>query len=290
MTIFKTIGLIAKYGDERVKNTLEALITYLGSRQLSMLIDIASTPVLPDHGLTAADMATLGEECDLIIVIGGDGTMLQAARNLASYRVKMLGINLGRLGFLTDISPNEMTEQLELIMDGDFQEEKRSLLYSEVYRDGERLCQVEALNDVVIHKYHMAHMFAFETRIDGQLVNKQRADGLIVSTPTGSTAYALSGGGPIIHPSLDAILLVTVCPHTLTNRPVVVRGDSRIVLHLTEDQNIEAQLTCDGQLRQTLQPDDQVHIRKDNYITLVHPSDHEYYETLRTKLNWGNVW
>jgi len=227
-------------------------------------------------------------KCDLVIVVGGDGTLLKAARLLVDMDVRILGINLGRLGFLTDVSRHEMEARLDEIFAGRFQEESRFLLRAVVVRNGEETMHGDALNDVVLQKWNVARLIQFDTHIDGLFVTTQRADGLIVSTPTGSTAYALSGGGPILHPSLNAIALVPICPHTLSNRPIVVDAMSTVEIVVCDGQQTSAQLTFDGQTASALEPGDRVVIRrKDRPVRLIHPPDHDYFATLRTKLHWA---
>lgn len=240
---------------------------------------------------TIADRENLGKICDLVIVIGGDGTFLSAARSLADCSARVLGINLGRLGFLTDVMPTKMTDCLRDILRGHFDEEKRFLLDTVIIRNDEPIFEMVVLNDVVAHKWHIARLIAFEAYIDSHLVYSQRADGLIVSTPTGSTAYALSSGGPILHPSLNAIALVPICPHTLSNRPIVVGGGSLVEIVMEKDGHAEASVTCDGQTSIDLEPNDKILIQKrDKCLHLIHPEGHDYYTTLRTKLNWDGEW
>ncbi len=214
--------------------------------------------------------------------------MLNAARSLAEHDVWLLGINLGRLGFLTDISRTDIKKYLDEIFAGEYQQEERFMLRATIIRNQEEILEEKALNDVVVHKWKIARLVEYNTYVDGAFVNTQRSDGLIVSTPTGSTAYALSGGGPILHPSLNAIVLVPICPHTLSNRPIAVSGGSRVEIELDKEQDTIAQLTCDGQTTLELRPGDRIIIsRKNRPIRLIHPADHDYYTTLRTKLHWG---
>jgi len=286
--MFKSIGLIAKLDDDRVKQCLQKLIHYLEARHIDIVLDVSSARLLNNTDMKeAANTEALGIRCDLVIVIGGDGTLLRAARLLAKHDMRILGINLGRLGFLTDIYPAEMESDLDSILEGVFNEEKRFLIHAEVYRDGQCLCQSNALNEIVIHRWNMPHLLSLETMIDGYFVYSQRADGLIISTPTGSTAYALSSGGPIIHPSLNALLLVSICPHTLTNRPIVISGDSRLQITLADSQIGQAQLSCDSVLQQEIIPGDRITIEKRQRIRLIHPQGHDHYTILRTKLGWG---
>ncbi len=286
--MFKHVGLIGKPGDERVVTTLKSLIADLQKLPVTLHFDADTARALPSLGLEIADRETLGRACDLVIVVGGDGTFLSAARSLVGHDVRLLGINLGRLGFLADIMPGEMSERIQEILSGHFAEEERSLLRASIVRDGAQVMEVNALNDVVAHKWNIARLIEFETFVNARLVNRQRSDGVIVSTPTGSTAYALSGGGPILYPTLDAIVLVPICPHTLTSRPIVVDGASRIELVMYASQQGEAQLTCDGQTTAELKPGDRIHIRQHEHrLRLIHPPEHDYFATLRAKLHWG---
>jgi len=286
--MFNNIGLIAKRGDTQVKNCLEVLINFLTKRHLNIMLDAPSARLLSQIDLNiAANTEALGNHCDLIIVIGGDGTLLQAARLLAKHDVCLLGVNLGRLGFLTDLSPFEIEKYLGDILDGAFIEEDRFLIDAKVYRNKQGLPYCNALNDIVIHRGTMSHMLTFKTTINGHFVNIQRADGLVVATPTGSTAYALSAGGPLIHPSLNALVLVTICPHTLTSCPLVIDGDSSVQITIDSNQIGQAQLNGDGILCQTLEPGDKIIIEKHQYIRLIHPQGHDHYATLRAKLDWS---
>ncbi|MDX1251725.1 MAG: NAD(+) kinase [Gammaproteobacteria bacterium] len=287
-TVFKTIGLIGKYGDPSVNDTLNALRAHLQARGLHVLLDEDTAKTFPDTRLEIASRQVIGERCDLVIVVGGDGTLLNAARALANTGIPLAGINLGRLGFLADISPDRMIERMEEILRGHYLLEERCLLHSEIKRADQTISGTCAFNDMVVHKWNILRMIEFETYIDGQFVNSQRADGLIVATPTGSTAYALSGGGPILHPTLNAIALVPICPHTLSSRPIVVSGDSHIDIVITDCNHDRAQLTGDGQLSTGLREGDHVHIRKkERPIRLIHPADHDHYQILRAKLRWG---
>ncbi len=285
---FQCVGLIGKYADPSVGDTLQKLSAFLASRNVEVLLDESTARVLPEHGLTVASREEIGERCDLAIAVGGDGTLLAAARSLARHDVPLLGINLGRLGFLTDISPNEFEQKLDEILGGNYMVEERFLLHCSIIRDGEHISESEALNDVVVHKWEVARMIEIETWVNGQFVQILRSDGLIVSTPTGSTAYALSGGGPIMHANLDAIVLVPICPHTMSNRPIVVRGDSLIEVLVREDTHSHAQITCDGQINLGLVSGDQIRIRKaDHRVRLIHPAGHDHFNLLRAKLHWG---
>ncbi|MDG4595155.1 MAG: NAD(+) kinase [Candidatus Contendobacter sp.] len=285
---FHTIGLISKFGDPTGAGTLNQIAAYLRQRQLRVLLDESSARLMPDNGLETASRAVIGEQCDLVVVMGGDGTMLNAARSLVDYEVPILGVNLGRLGFLADVSPSELPHRLEAVLQGHFREARRSLLHAQVLREDHVTGEADALNEVVVHKREVARMIEVDAFLDGRFLNAYRADGLIISTPTGSTAYALAGGGPIIHPGLEAVVLVPICPHTLTHRPIVVKADSVIEVVLNSANTTEAQITCDGQISLAIEPGDHVLIRKKSRkVRLVHPLNHDYFELLRAKLNWG---
>lgn len=285
---FHTIGLISKFGDPTGAGTLNQIAAYLHQRQLRVLLDESSARLIPDNGLETASRTMIGEQCDLVIVMGGDGTMLNAARSLVDYEVPILGVNLGRLGFLADVSPSEIPHRLEAVLQGHFREARRSLLHAQVLREDEVTGEADALNDVVVHKREVARMIEVDAFLDGRFLNAYRADGLIISTPTGSTAYALAGGGPILHPGLEAVVLVPICPHTLTHRPIVVKADSVIEVVLNSANTTEAQVTCDGQISLAIEPGDRILIRKKSRkVRLIHPLNHDYFELLRAKLNWG---
>ena len=224
---------------------------------------------------------------DLVVVVGGDGSLLHAARSLSKYNTPVVGVNRGRLGFLTDISPNDVLHKLGQVLDGDFVFDQRFLLEVEVRSKNQTIYQDIALNDVVLHSGKSVHMIDFELNIDGQYVYRQHSDGLIVSSPTGSTAYALSGGGPIVHPNMDAIVIVPMHPHTLSSRPIVVGGQSEIKV-LIRDNRILPMVSPDGQNSVTLQVGDTVHIRKHPFkLTLLHPPGYDFYAACRTKLRWN---
>ncbi len=286
--VFKSIGLIGKYGDPGVADTLKTLGSYLQARGLRVLLDESTATEVPGHGLETTNRTGIGAQCDLAIVVGGDGTLLNAARSLADSGVPLLGVNLGRLGFLVDVSPTDMIARLDEILAGHYIEDERFLLHSKVYQGDKVLGEGDALNDVVIHKWDVARMIEFETYIDGRRLNTHRADGLIVATPTGSTAYALSGGGPIVHPALSAVVVVPICPHTLSDRPIMIGADSRIDVVIGERNRLQAQVTCDGQHGVKLEPGDRVSIsKKERKVRLIHPAAYDYFAILRAKLHWG---
>ncbi|MDR2878240.1 MAG: NAD(+) kinase [Chromatiales bacterium] len=285
---FNTIGVIGKYIDPGVADTVRMLCRFLSERGREVLLDEETATLVPGHSYATGGRDDIGQRCDLAIVIGGDGTMLHAARSLAEHEVPLVGINLGHLGFLTDIPPTLMAESLELILAGDYTVEERALLRGTVYHKGEEIGAYDALNDLVMHKWDVARMIEIETYIDGRFVSMFRSDGLIVSTPTGSTAYALSAGGPLLHPTLDALLIVPICPHTMSNRPIVVAGSAHIEVVISDRLRDHARLTSDGQTSCALHAGDRIRIAKKNKpIRLIHPAQHDHYNLLRAKLRWA---
>jgi NAD+ kinase len=283
----KTIGIIVKDKSEAVATTLRALHECLTQKSCKILLDTQGEGLLP-RDVQVVDRATLGKQSDLAIVIGGDGTFLSAVRSLVDFNVPLLGVNLGRLGFLADISPNEMLKIMDDILSGNYVEENRFLLKAQVLRDDKVITKAEAFNDVVVHVRDVARMIEFKTWINGQYVNYQRADGIVISTPTGSTAYALSSGGPLLHATLDAIVLVPICPHTLSNRPLVVNADSTIDIVIGENKHATAQVTFDGQSSCDVLAGDKIRItRHPNAVHLIHPANYDYYHILRYKLRWS---
>jgi len=228
----------------------------------------------------------IGAHADLAIVIGGDGTMLNAARRLARYRVPLVGINQGRLGFMTDIARNDMLTGIDDLLDGRFAAENRMLLDAEVIRDGKEIAANQALNEVVVDKGAIGRMIEFALSIDGEFIYNLRSDGLIVSTPTGSTAYSLSSGGPILHPTLTGIALVPLCPHALTNRPIIVNDQANIELRIIQAD--DPRVHFDGQVTLDLLPGDSVRLKRSEYaICFLHPPGYSYFAMLRQKLHWS---
>jgi NAD+ kinase len=259
---FQRIGLIGKFGDPGVGDTLSRLVDFLLARGRSVSVEASCADCLPATEVPLVDRATLAGSVDLAIVVGGDGTMLNAGRSLADAGVPLMGINLGRLGFLADVSPDEMFDQLDRVLNHEYETDTRTLVHAAVHRDGRVVSDSDALNDVVVHKWDIARMIELEVRIGGHLLHTSRSDGLIVSTPTGSTAYALSGGGPILHPGLAALVLVPICPHTLSNRPIVVDDSVEVEILVHDSGPTQAQVTCDGQVNFALQAGDQDHRRR----------------------------
>ena len=286
---FQTIGLIGKPNHPGANTTLVSLYQFLTARKLKVYVEekVAESLALPD--VQVMDLVELGKNCDLAIVVGGDGNMLGAARVLARFGVAVLGVNRGNLGFLTDLSPEDFEVPLAAVLAGNFVTEKRNLLEVEVYRNDCVKSSNSAVNEAVLHADKVAHMIEFEAHINGEFVFSQRSDGLIVSTPTGSTAYSLSGGGPILTPELDAMSLVPMFPHTLSSRPLVVSGTSEIVLKVSPGNDAHLQVSCDSHVILAVMPGDEIRIRKHpKPLKLVHPPGYSYFNVLRNKLGWGS--
>ncbi|MBE0378686.1 MULTISPECIES: NAD(+) kinase [Pseudoalteromonas] len=287
---FKTIGLIGKPNHSGAAATLQRLYTFLNALGFDVLLEQRTGHQLADVPKEKlVKLIELGERADLAIVVGGDGNMLGAARVLARFDVAVIGVNRGNLGFLTDLDPEGFEASLEQVLSGQYIEEKRFLLEVEVYRHAELKSANSAVNEAVLHADKVAHMIEFEAFINNDFVFSQRSDGLIVSTPTGSTAYSLSGGGPILTPELNAISLVPMFPHTLSSRPLVVDADNEVRLKLSLENTDSLQVSCDSHVVLAVLPGDEVLIRKaDKKLRLIHPKNYSYYHVLRTKLNWGS--
>lgn len=287
MSVFHSVGLITKSDDDgQVAQTVQTIHRFLLEQGLDVSLDQSTDPFFELD--ETVPRRRLAEHCDLVIVVGGDGTLLTAARSLADSGIPIVGVNLGRLGFLVDVLPDTLTEHLGEILAGRYTEDQRFLVDAEVIRDGELVRSGVALNDVVLRIKNVVRMIEFETWVDGVFVNIQRADGVVVSTPTGSTAYALSGGGPILHPSLEALLLLPICPHTMSSRPLVVPADCEVEIRICQHIQEIGQVVCDGQNNIDVAAGDRVRIRrKEQRIRLLHPADYDYYHILREKLHWG---
>lgn len=287
---FRTIGIIAKPNAERVSATLNAIYAHLSRRGFKILLEEASCRLLANAPAASACPAqTLGQECDVVIAVGGDGTLLNTVRTTAGFETPVIGVNLGRVGFLVDISPEQALTKLDEILAGRYLVEERILLRAQILRCGQVIREELAVNEVVVHRWITPSMIEIITHINGRFLNSQRADGLIVSTPTGSTAYALSGGGPILYPTLNAIELVPINPHTLTNRPIVIAGDSEVEIAFGTAKEMRAEVSCDNISIPEVRFDDHIRICKaDKPFKLLHPVDYDFFEILRAKLNWSN--
>jgi NAD+ kinase len=287
--VYNTIGLIGKPNHEGASATITALYQFLTEQDYKVLIESSVASSINIDKLAINTLIEIGEQADLAIVVGGDGYMLGAARVLSCFNIGVIGVNRGNLGFLTDLSPDELIEPLKEILNGKSRSEQRFVIEAEVYRHGKLKSSNSAVNEAVLHAGKVASMIEFEVYIDGSFMFSQRSDGLIVSTPTGSTAYSMSAGGPILTPNLNALSLVPMFPHTLTSRPIVVDGNSEIKLVLANENYENLQVSCDGHVILAVMPGDEVIIRKSEYtLRLIHPLNHDYFNVLRSKLSWGN--
>ncbi|MYB89395.1 MAG: NAD(+) kinase [Proteobacteria bacterium] len=289
MSAFTNIGIISKPDDPLISDTVRALYRYLSERSLHISVDDVTASLIDQYSVGASSSEEIAQSSNLVIVVGGDGTLLYAAHSMIEKGIPLLGVNLGRLGFLAEVAPKDMERELDAILAGKFIEERRFVLQTTLVRDGVTHRVAHAVNDVVVHAMQMVRMIEIETRVDGQLLDTLRADGYIVSTPTGSTAYALSGGGPILHPSLGAIVLVPICPHTLSNRPVVVDAGSRIELVLArQNPRNSALASVDGQINLAFEPGDLLTIQKASHeLRLIQPRNYDYFKVLQEKLRWN---
>jgi len=283
----RTCALVGRYTDARVAETVHALLPHLKSRGVQVLAS-ESAAGLEAPDVTRVPEAAIGARADLVIAIGGDGTLLYAARLVARHGVPLLGVNRGRLGFLTDVMPQDMLPSVDAALAGTLQADERPLLAAQLHGAGGGLAQSLALNDVVMQKHDTGRTLDFETRVDQRYVNTHDGDGIIVASATGSTAYALSCGGPIIEPQLEALVIAPICAHTLSDRPIVVSSRSVIEVVLLPRPDTQANVACDGMRLGALMPGDRLEVRAARErVTLLHPAGHEYYKLLRSKLHWG---
>jgi NAD+ kinase len=288
-TPFKTIGIIGKPSDIRIAETLSGLYDYLTHHQYAVYVADDSIQFIKNGNVASCSIDRLGLYCDLVIAVGGDGTFLAAARAIVQYNIPLIGINLGRLGFLVDISPNELPAKLHHILLGHYSEEKRYLLRAKIVRDEQVIHEETAVNEVSILRWVTPSMIEIVTKIDNVFLNSQRSDGLIISTPTGSTAYSLSAGGPILYPSLNALVLVPLNPHTLSNRPIVIHDTAEIEISFCQTKQINALVTCDHIEIPDVLISDKILIKKDPLpIRILHPEGHDFFQILRNKLNWSS--
>lgn len=293
---YATVAIIGKPGASGIGRTLLELAAFLQStgRRVVFETDTAQSLAEQQAGPPALDAALkgaldaqqIGEQADLAVVVGGDGTMLGIARQLAPFKVPLIGVNQGRLGFMTDIPSEDMLPALADMLEGQVQSEQRTLLEGKVLRNGQSIFEALSFNDVVVSRGTGAGMVELRVDVDGHFMYNQRSDGLIVATPTGSTAYALSAGGPLLHPRLGGMVLVPIAPHALSNRPIVVPDDSEIVITVVAGRNVS--VNFDMQSLALMEHDDQVLIRRSRHsITFLHPRNWSYYHTLREKLHWN---
>lgn len=283
---FQTVALIGKYMNPEIREQILTLAGFLAERNVDIFIEETTARQSEIRDYTTVHIDAIGAYADLAVVLGGDGTMLTVARALLDSNIPLVGVNRGRFGFLTDLRSESMLDAMAGILAGEFNIEQRILLSATILRKGEIVSEGHAMNDVVVNKSGLARLIELEIHIDGQFVHRQRSDGLILATPTGTTAYALSAGGPILHPTLDAIALVPICPHTLSNRPIAINSASRVEVTLVQAE--DARVHFDGQLQLSLLQGDQVLVRRaEKTISLLHPLGHSHYDMLRKKLHWG---
>ena len=284
--MFEHIGLIAKRDDPGVGPTVLRVASYLAERNVAVSVDsMASAFLGRDDAMTRTE---LGKSCNACIVVGGDGTLLDAARAVTAFETPIIGINRGRLGFMVDVLPDEFSVALNQIFDGNGIRDERLMLEASLVINGQAQAPFLALNDVVVRNQAFARMVEFDTRVGGRFVTSHRADGIVIATPTGSTAYALSGGGPIVHPGINAITLVPICSHTLSDRPLVIGAGEELEVVIGGTHDTEALVTWDGQERHALAGGDKVVIRAAKQkMVMIHPPGYDYFNILRTKLRWG---
>ena len=282
----RTAALIGKYRSPEVAESLRVLSAFLRERGVRVLIEEGTAASAGAAGFDVASYEAIGEEADVAVVLGGDGTMLHSARRLAETDVPLVGVNQGRLGFMTDIARQDMLGSMEDLLAGRFKAEQRFLLDAEVLRGGLRVFQTLALNDVVVNKGDIGRMIEMKVEVDGEFLYVLRADGMIVATPTGSTAYALSANGPILQPSIAGIAVVPLCPHALSNRPITISDKSRVDLTLVPPH--DGRVHFDGQARFDARAGDCVRIERSSHsVTLLHPPGYSYFAMLREKLHWS---
>lgn len=285
---FNTVAIIGKFmhkpAVQLMKNDLVSLASHLQSKNINVVLETQTAEYADMVDFQTISLSEIGDKVDLAIVMGGDGTMLGVARALIDTHIPLIGINRGHFGFLTDLRAEEMLQSIDAILAGKFQSESRMMLSASVIRNNKVILQNHAFNDIVLKSE--LRLIELEVDINDKFVHKQRSDGLIISTPTGTTAYSLSAGGPILHPNLEAIALVPICPHTLSNRPLALSSTANIEVKVV--QMDEAQISFDGQSQLDLASGDCIKVKRSKEsVTLLHPSDYCYYDMLRNKLNWG---
>lgn len=282
----KTIAIIAKPHADNARKITEDICHFLKDKNINVLFDERASKVM-DHKVFTSD-EVIKDKADMIIVLGGDGTLISAIRVLGQKSTPILGINLGRLGFLTETKVDDALDTLKGIILGNFKTERRMKLYSEIKCKNENVFNIDALNDVVINKGALARIIEIDVSINGQYVNTYRADGLIIATPIGSTAYTLAAGGPIVYPGLNSIIITPICPHSLTHRPIVISEDSEIHIKVKNDDE-KVFVTFDGQVCKKLEVDQEIIIKKaPTYANLIVSQNQEYFSILREKLGWGS--
>ena len=284
--MFKNIAIISKNDDNSVKDSLDTVINYLDNKEIKYFLDNNSSILLDNKSSTNID--EMKSKCDIAFIIGGDGTLLRSAQYLSTANIPICGINRGRLGFLVDISPDHIEENLESILSDNYSVDERISLIGTVIRNGQEISKNISFNDVVIHSKDAVRMIEMDTMLDGKKLYTVNADGLVVSTPTGSTAYSLSCGGPILQPSMEALVMVPICPHLLSNRPIVIGMNSVIEIRLSDNSHTNASVTFDGQINVPIEANDLIKITKGEVtLKLIQPPGINFLSILREKLGWG---
>ncbi len=283
----KNIAIVVKPHAGEVADITETICDYLKSEGKNVLMEERTASVLGCFHYASHD--EIKDEADLLIVLGGDGTLISTNRIISGKNIPILGINLGRLGFLTETKVDEALDTIKKVLSGKYKYDNRMKLYSEIFNNGEKVFETEVLNDIVINKGALARIIDIEVSIDGQFVNLYRADGLIVSTPTGSTAYTLAAGGPIIYPTLHSIVITPICPHSLTHRPIVVHDDSELKIRILNDDE-KVFITYDGQIGRKMSLKEEIYIRKSPQpLKLIVSQKRNYFALLKEKLGWGSI-
>lgn len=283
---FRHVALIGKYQAQGSRSALEDIAHFLGTQGCKVALEQDTATNTGLSQFPTLDVAGIGQQCDLALVVGGDGTMLGVGRQLAQSGIPLVGINQGRLGFITDIAFEEYRETLEPMLHGEFEEDRRWMMQAEVVRDGQCVFSATAMNDVVVNRGAAGGMVELRVEVDGRFVANQRADGLIIASPTGSTAYALSAGGPLVHPSIEGWILVPIAPHTLSNRPIVLSDTGEVAIEIVAGRDASANF--DMQSLASLQHGDRITVRRSQYqMRFLHPKGWSYFDTLRKKLHWN---
>ena len=287
---FNVVAIVARRLTDRILESITKIDSLLNEMGIQTLLEKKVLSALKlNRGDGVVTRAELGGVADLVIVVGGDGSILGVSRDLAGSGVPVVGVNRGSLGFLAAIAPGDIEEKFEQILSGDYSIEDHFLLEAQVFRDDVLVSSSTALNDVVVNPSSMSRMMEFDLLVNEEFVYNQRSDGIIVASPTGSTAYSLSAGGPIMHPRLDAVVVVPMFPHTLTSRPLVVSGDSTVMVRIIDAAEGAPQLSCDSQINLPLEVGDVVKVGKsDEPLNLLYPAGHSFYESCRSKLDWAS--
>ena len=287
---FNVVAIVARRLTDRILESITKIDSLLNEMGIQTLLEEKVLSALKlNRGNGVVTRAELGGVADLVIVVGGDGSILGVSRDLAGSGVPVVGVNRGSLGFLAAIAPGDIEEKFEQILSGDYSIEDHFLLEAQVFRDDVLVSSSTALNDVVVNPSSMSRMMEFDLLVNEEFVYNQRSDGIIVASPTGSTAYSLSAGGPIMHPRLDAVVVVPMFPHTLTSRPLVVSGDSTVMVRIVDAAEGAPQLSCDSQINLPLEVGDVVKVGKsEEPLNLLYPAGHSFYESCRSKLDWAS--